>query len=111
MRRRSDEGYLLPSVNYPASLGFQSSCDPRVSLPFRIWRAKVIPDRRLSEVTSARREDGVALLDEVVCRPRSQCLNGEAGIRGPLRGHNAAVADEQVRNVVGAAKTVDHRRR
>ena len=50
------------------------------------------------------------LLDQIVRGPCRKGLYREARIRRALRRQDAAIADEQIRNVVRAAELIDDRR-
>src|SRR5665213_493970 len=66
------------------------------------------PDRRTLHVALIGIEDAVALRDEIIGRARRKGLDRQPRIRGALRGQNAAVAHEEIGDVVRAPVSIHH---
>ncbi len=56
-------------------------------------------------------ENRRTLRNQVVCGARGQGLDGQPRVRGPFRGQDASVADEEIGNIVRAPERVQHVRR
>lgn len=97
--------HILPRQNTTLSL-FKS----RNSRAPCLRRSQPPAKRRSTRVAPLRGEDLLALRDQVVGSSRRQGLNRQAMIGRTLRGQNASVAHEQIRNIVRASELIHHRR-
>src|SRR5512146_3239814 len=70
---------------------------------------KIVANRRGRMDMSIARCDCVALRDQVVRGPRSERLDGQARIGRALCREDTAVAEKEIRDIVGTAKAIHHR--
>lgn len=75
----------------------------------RVWRRQIAAHLARRQIPFSRSKNGSSLADQVVGGSRRQNLNGEPGVGRSLRRHHAAVAHEQVVNVVGTAESIHYR--
>src|SRR5271165_739425 len=72
------------------------------------WREKLTAHRRRRHVALVRVKDPGALRNEIVRRAGSQRLDSQPRVSRTLRGKNAAVANEEIGDIMRAPKTVYH---
>ena len=83
--------------------------DAGISFESCIGRTQVISNSGLVQISAIGTKDRIALLNQIIGSPCRQSLYGEAGICRALCREDAAIADKQIRNIVGTTEFVDDR--